>query len=100
MSSPPPTPLDPGIALRLDAPQCVGCAICADVCPTRALVLTPVDLLPVWLPEACTACRICERQCPTAAITVQGRPRRRAAPSARPAATAGAAALPGPRDAT
>jgi Pyruvate/2-oxoacid:ferredoxin oxidoreductase delta subunit len=60
----------PGVEFRLDDGQCVGCAVCADVCPEEALVMNPCDLLPAWIAPQCTGCRLCERECPTAAITI------------------------------
>jgi formate hydrogenlyase subunit 6/NADH:ubiquinone oxidoreductase subunit I len=56
--------------LRIEGAQCVGCAICADVCPEAALAMGPNDLRPVCLLDRCTACGECVRECPTAAITL------------------------------
>jgi len=60
-----------GIEFRLDEGQCVGCAICADVCPERALSLSRRDLRPTWIANQCTHCGLCEQECPTAAITLR-----------------------------
>jgi len=56
--------------LQIDNSQCVGCAICVDVCPDAALAMGPNDLGPVWLADRCTACGECVHECPTAAITL------------------------------
>ena len=56
--------------LEIDAAQCVGCAICVDVCPEAALTMGPNALRPAWLPDRCTACGECVHECPTAAITL------------------------------
>ena len=58
----------PGIEFRLDGSQCVGCAVCADVCLDFALVMGSTDLRPTWLAALCTGCGLCEVECPTAAI--------------------------------
>ena len=57
-------------ALRIDEGQCVGCAICADICPEVALTMGPDDLRPTWLADRCTLCGECVVECPTAAITL------------------------------
>jgi NADH-quinone oxidoreductase subunit I len=57
--------------LLVEESQCVGCAICADVCPTVAMTLPPDDLLPTWNASLCTACRKCEQECPTEAISIR-----------------------------
>jgi len=57
---------------RLDESQCVGCAICADVCPEGALQMGRRDLLPRFNAGACTRCGTCAEQCPTGAIEVTG----------------------------
>ena len=56
--------------LRIDDAQCVGCAICVDVCRDFALAIGPEDLHPKCLAERCTACGECVYECPTAAITL------------------------------
>jgi formate hydrogenlyase subunit 6/NADH:ubiquinone oxidoreductase subunit I len=43
-----------GVEIQIDASQCIGCAICADVCPSHALVMGPEDLLPDWSAEHCS----------------------------------------------
>jgi Na+-translocating ferredoxin:NAD+ oxidoreductase RNF subunit RnfB len=48
--------------------QCVGCAICVDVCPSEALEMESTEILPRLIAERCTSCAICVRQCPTGAI--------------------------------
>jgi formate hydrogenlyase subunit 6/NADH:ubiquinone oxidoreductase subunit I len=56
--------------LQIDHGQCVGCAICVDVCPEAALAMGPGDLRPTCLADGCTACGKCVYECPTAAITL------------------------------
>ena len=56
--------------LQIDGSQCIGCAICVDVCPKAALVMGPDALRPTCLAALCTACGECVRECPTAAITL------------------------------
>ena len=60
--------------LVIDDAQCVGCAICVDVCPDDALVMGVDDLRPVLRTELCTVCGDCVRECPTAAITLNPKP--------------------------
>jgi formate hydrogenlyase subunit 6/NADH:ubiquinone oxidoreductase subunit I len=59
-----------GVEIQIDAGQCIGCAICADVCPSHALVMGPEDLLPDWSAEHCSACATCVRECPTGAVWI------------------------------
>jgi Pyruvate/2-oxoacid:ferredoxin oxidoreductase delta subunit len=66
---------NPPPRLCLDESQCIGCAVCVDVCPSGAFEMGPEDAIPRWLPTLCNGCRICERQCPTEAISVR-RPHR------------------------
>ena len=61
---------EPSTVLQIDDAQCVGCAICVDVCPEAALAMGPDDLRPACLPDRCTACGECVHECPTAAITL------------------------------
>ena len=62
----------PSATLLLDEAQCIGCAVCADVCPTGALVMARASLYPDWEELKCTYCSLCERQCPTGAVTIAG----------------------------
>jgi len=55
-------------ALELEAGQCLGCAICVDVCPTGALALGRADLTPRQYPGRCTRCALCVGQCPIGAL--------------------------------
>jgi len=55
----------------LDSGQCVGCGVCADVCATAAIRLTPAMPLPEPVPGRCMGCHDCVRECPTAAIAVR-----------------------------
>ena len=59
---------EPSFVLQIDNAQCVGCAICMDVCSEAALAMGPSDLRPAWLANLCTACGECVHECPTAAI--------------------------------
>jgi len=54
--------------LCFDQDQCVGCAICVDVCPSEALEMESTDLLPRLITERCTSCAKCVQECPTGAI--------------------------------
>ncbi|MCD6350946.1 MAG: 4Fe-4S binding protein [Armatimonadetes bacterium] len=76
------TPSAP-VKWSLDESQCVGCAICADVCPEGALSLAADELLPVWRADLCTACRQCAEQCPTGAIVMHEQADVRAPSTAR-----------------
>ncbi|MFA6449833.1 MAG: mercury methylation ferredoxin HgcB [bacterium] len=57
------------VTLKLNVEKCVGCAMCADVCPhavfeikNRKSRITDLD--------ACMECGACERNCAVGAITV------------------------------
>lgn len=62
------TAIRKGVVVQINANQCVGCAICADVCTTGALQMGPDDLVPVWGATTCSACADCFRECPTGAV--------------------------------
>ena len=55
----------------LDAGQCVGCGVCADVCASAAIIMTRAMPLPEPVADACTGCLDCVRECPTGAIVVR-----------------------------
>lgn len=55
--------------LALDADRCIGCGLCATVCPHR--ILTVMDGKAAILdPGACMECGACARNCPTGALSV------------------------------
>ncbi len=50
--------------------ECIGCAICADVCLEDAIEVNVVDFNPLWDKKKCVGCRECELQCLTGAIEI------------------------------
>ncbi|MDK2825316.1 MAG: 4Fe-4S ferredoxin [Methanolobus sp.] len=62
--------------LDFDYKRCVGCGICVDICPTKALELGPMqeistglDAPPVMMDlEKCTFCSMCANFCPVHAF--------------------------------
>jgi len=63
--------INSSVDFRLEEGQCIGCAICVDVCPADALKWNRQSLLPAWVARVCTGCRECELECPTAAIHIR-----------------------------
>jgi len=56
--------------IRILIEQCLGCAICADVCPTKALVQGREAPIPDYYFDLCDNCQECVKQCPFNAIEV------------------------------
>ncbi len=51
----------------IDLTKCNRCGVCVQICPTRALALTPQG--PIFEdPDACSYCTDCEKMCPQGAI--------------------------------
>lgn len=51
----------------LDAKKCVGCGLCARMCPPKAI--TMVNKRPQFSTEQCIRCFCCQEHCPKGAIT-------------------------------
>ena len=58
------------VTLALDAERCVGCGLCADVCPRGVLSLDN-GRAAIIDRDACMECGACAMNCPAGAITVQ-----------------------------
>jgi NAD-dependent dihydropyrimidine dehydrogenase PreA subunit len=56
-------------SLKLDAALCVGCGICAVVCPHGVMALDGAKAR-IADADGCMECGACAMNCPTAAMTV------------------------------
>jgi NAD-dependent dihydropyrimidine dehydrogenase PreA subunit len=54
----------------IDPTLCTGCGLCAQLCPTNAVVVR-ANQATIVRPQACIYCDLCETYCPEGAI---GRP--------------------------
>jgi ferredoxin-type protein NapG len=63
--------LDIGVAVIIEkdcvAWDWVGCTVCKDECPEKAIYLDD-DKRPVVIPEKCNGCGICELKCPSTSV--------------------------------
>lgn len=61
--------------VRIDPKLCIGCRICADICPVSAVTGMPKSLFAV-IESACTGCALCVPACPMDCIELfePGRP--------------------------
>ncbi len=64
------TPGPEGLRFEIEETQCIGCAVCADLCDRGALDFRWQGSLPAWDRALCNGCGTCARQCPTGAIRV------------------------------
>ena len=60
-------PNGPGTGIFSVSAACVGCGLCAGLCPDRAIEMEGGK--PVWKKDRCTRCLACFHQCPVAAIS-------------------------------
>jgi NADH-quinone oxidoreductase chain I len=58
----------------LDIEKCVGCGVCANICPNKAIVMVDVNgrKLPKFDAGRCMFCGFCADFCPRAALTMTG----------------------------
>ena len=59
-----------GRSLTLDPGRCVGCGLCADVCP-HAVFSVDAGKAAIVDRDACMECGACMRNCPASAIEVR-----------------------------
>ena len=57
-----------GVTAIVDEEECMGCALCLEVCPTGAISMDGSAIID---PAKCTACLACVKQCPQGAIAVK-----------------------------
>ncbi len=66
-----------GFRVKVDLKTCIGCSVCAQICPTDVFKMTMVKdgeygrlVSVVDNEEACIGCMACVENCPTNSITV------------------------------
>ncbi len=64
----------PPIVSRVDQSRCIGCGICADLCPYNAIVLVKVGKRKKaeTITASCKGCGVCASHCPVLAISMGG----------------------------
>lgn len=56
--------------ITIDADLCLGCRLCAAICPAAALALIHDQYAIVSFEERCIECMLCEQGCPEDAIKI------------------------------
>jgi ferredoxin len=56
--------------ILLEEPGCIGCGVCADICPSEALMMTREMSYPSAVPGKCTGCEDCIDECPVDTIEI------------------------------
>jgi heterodisulfide reductase subunit A len=65
--------LTPAQVASSDPEQCIGCGICAEVCPQGAATLSTGEAPHAVVdPNSCRGCGICAAECPSGAMTLGG----------------------------
>ena len=57
-----------GYVAQIDEEECLGCAVCAGICPFSAIAFTGRPLVNA---DACMGCGVCAKACPQSAISLQ-----------------------------
>ncbi len=61
-----------GVVSWIDPERCIGCGICAGVCPFGAVEVHPEKKIAEVVPALCKGCGACAAACPAEAATLQG----------------------------